>query len=216
MRAAGEWKLSTPRLRSASFSLAVTGMSMKPVVNRIARGVTPTRRAGMNNHGGQPGVAQPCNLAACCSCSSCALPWAALAPPRSTSGRLGRRLRRSRPPPRSRLRTRPTGAGGTVRSFGPVPQCGDEAATAAVLGLLRAKVADRTLGLANVHVAGHSQIGDLEAWACEADVPGGRRRAAHPLPGQPADGRARAVGGHGVGAVRARRGSLISRPAFPI
>ena len=90
-----------------------------------------------------------------------------------------------RPPPAPQPPTAPVAvadppnwAGGTVRSFGPVPQCGDEAATAAVLGLLRAKVADRTLGLANVHVAGHSQIGDLEAWACEADVQvgGGERR----------------------------------------
>ncbi len=59
---------------------------------------------------------------------------------------------------------------GTVRSFGPVPQCGDQTATASVLGLLRDKLKDRTLGLANIHVAGHSQIGDLVQWDCDAAV----------------------------------------------
>ena len=71
----------------------------------------------------------------------------------------------------------PNWAGSRVRSFGPVPQCGDEAATAAIMGLLRDKAGDRVLGLANVHVAGHSQIGDLVEWDCDAQVQlgGGQR-----------------------------------------
>ncbi len=64
----------------------------------------------------------------------------------------------------------PGWAGSTVRSFGPVPQCGDEPAMTATLGLLRDKAGDRILGLANVHVAGHFQIGDLVEWDCDAQV----------------------------------------------
>ena len=64
----------------------------------------------------------------------------------------------------------PAWTGSTVRNFGPVPQCSDQAAVSAVLGLLRDKVPDRTLGLANLRVAGHSQIDDLVVWDCDAEL----------------------------------------------
>lgn len=64
----------------------------------------------------------------------------------------------------------PTRAGFSVSSFGPVPGCSDELATAAVVGNLREHVPERTLGLSNIHVVGRSQVGDLVQWDCEADA----------------------------------------------
>lgn len=58
----------------------------------------------------------------------------------------------------------------TVRGAGPIPRCGDEAAVNAVTGLLRGKAADPALSLANIHVAGHFQIGDVAEWDCDAEA----------------------------------------------
>ena len=58
----------------------------------------------------------------------------------------------------------------SVSSFGAVPGCSDPVAVDTVVGALRKQVAERILGLANVHVLGHSQIGDLVQWDCSADA----------------------------------------------
>ena len=67
-------------------------------------------------------------------------------------------------------------SGLSVSSFGPVPGCGDNIMINTVVEILRTHMTEQVLGLANISVLGHSQVGDLVQWRCGADVQQGGRQ----------------------------------------
>ena len=65
-------------------------------------------------------------------------------------------------------------SGVVVRSFGPVPGCGDDAATSAIVAFARSLSGERISGLADIQAVDHPGPGVRTQWDCTALIETGR------------------------------------------